>query len=316
MEFRIAQLSQQGDARGIRELLQTRGIEIPEDLNEQQLVRLAPSLLAQAQGSGRGPYQRAGISEQGTLLRFNRQTGEFEDTGVKAGEKLKQYRDPKTGEIKFYQERSGFAKGQEPKEESKEEQTFFETLTPVQRKDLKEVRSSFEKETKDSRASLDKLKGLSEKQIQDAIDNPISASQLGAQVATIFENGRLTDEDVLRYTRRQGIPDRVADSLVKLRAGTISDEKAADIKQSLDVFRAVLQEQITTRAMEKARILENAYGVPSSDVVPLIYPRYDEIQQKAVDNVKIKVKLPDGRMGSVPRKNLDRAIQMGAEVIE
>ena len=208
-----------------------------------------------------------------TMHRVNLDTGDKEEIGER-GYSTRLKKDPITGE--YFNQRD-FAQGNlKPLTEKEKGVGAFGDLNPTQRKEMKDLREDFDKETADVRDSYDKIKGLTTKQINLAIKNPISASQLGAQVATIFENGRLTDEDVLRYTKRNGISDRVVDTLANLRDGTITKSKASEIKESLDVFNDILAAQISERALEKAQVMEQAYGIPANDLVKNVYSNYKE----------------------------------------
>lgn len=241
------------------------------------------------------------------VFRVNPATGEKEEIGTR-GYSNKLIKDPITGN---YIDPRTILRGEKLEEKQSEKgKGTFGKLTPNQRKELKDLKSSFEKETLKVRDSYDKIKGLSDKQLELAINNPIAASQLGAQVATIFENGRLTDEDVVRYTRRQGIPDRIADTIINLKNGTISESKASEIKESLKVFEQVLQDQINRRALGKAKSMEENYGIPSKDLVKNVYPDY-----KAP---KILVKLPNGKKGRIDSDKIEDFLSKypDAEIME
>ena len=241
------------------------------------------------------------------VFRINPVTGEKEEIGTR-GYSNRLVKDPITGN---YIDPRAILRGEESeKKQSEIGKGTFGKLTPNQRKELKDLKSSFEKETLKVRDSYDKIKGLSDKQLELAINNPIAASQLGAQVATIFENGRLTDEDVVRYTRRQGIPDRIADTIINLKNGTISESKASEIKESLKVFEQVLQDQINRRALGKAKSMEENYGIPSKDLVKNVYPDY-----KAP---KILVKLPNGKRGRIDSDKIEDFLSKypDAEIME
>ena len=124
-----------------------------------------------------------------------------------------------------------------PKTEAeKKSMTFYEKLTKNQRKSVDASEVNFNSETKDVRESASKIAGLTDKQVDLATINDIAAGQIGAQVATIFENGRLTDEDVVRYTRRTAIVSRLKDLTEDMLNGTISKEKAKELKETLKVY--------------------------------------------------------------------------------
>jgi hypothetical protein len=111
-----------------------------------------------------------------------------------------------------------------------------------------------------------KVEGLISRQVDEAMVNSVAANQLGAQVASIYENGRLTDEDVVRYTKRTGIPDRVADIIKDLKHGTISADKAGDIKDALKVLREVVIDQVNSKAQERSEVFASDWGISGEDV--------------------------------------------------
>lgn len=235
--------------------------------------------------------------------RINPATGAKEAVGTR-GFSTRLVKDPITGELIDPRKRLRTDKQEEDAKESKVGKGIFKDLTPNQRKEYNELRKSFDTETKDERASMDKIEGLSTKLAEEALTNPIAASALGAQVASIYESGRLTDEDVARYTRRQGISDRVADTLMNLRKGVITVDKAEDIKQALEVLKQTLETQISGRAMEKAKVMEEIYGIDAQKLVKGIYSNYKKPEEPKMSE-KVAVQLPNGQKGRIDRNKLD-----------
>jgi hypothetical protein len=158
--------------------------------------------------------------------------------------------------------------------------TFFSALTPVQRTQFLDSRKSFLTESKPMREAAYKVEGLINKRIDLAITNPAAKSQLGADVASLYENGRLTDEDVLRYTRRSGIPDRISDTLKDLKAGTITPDKAEDIKESLIVLREVLIDQVNKISEERSGQYASDWGLPKEDVTNAFWKKMEQPKSK------------------------------------
>jgi hypothetical protein len=144
--------------------------------------------------------------------------------------------------------------------------TFFSALTPVQRNQFQDLRKGFLADSKPMRDAAAKVEGLISRQVDEAMVNSVAANQLGAQVASIYENGRLTDEDVVRYTKRTGIPDRVADIIKDLKHGTISADKAGDIKDALKVLREVVIDQVNSKAQERSEVFASDWGISGEDV--------------------------------------------------
>jgi outer membrane lipoprotein SlyB len=259
---------------------------------------------------GGGRYEMKDLfnekTKQTETYRVNMETGEKELVG-RRGYAPSFVKDPFTG--KMINRQTGEAL--DPRDSSvnpRSEQTFFQKLNPNQRDQFSALRKEFASETKAIRDSASKVDGLIDKQVDLAMTNPIASAQLGAQVATIFENGRLTDEDVLRYTRRNGIPDKVADILIDLKKGVISSDKAEDIKESLIVFKEVMEENINNRAAEKAAMFSADHGLDPKTTASNFFPRV---------NIRKRVsKQQDKPKAQSKRKSYQEAIQNASTVDE
>ena len=67
-----------------------------------------------------------------------------------------------------------------------------------------------------------------------------------------------------------------------MKGGTISGNKASDIRESLEVLNKILSAQISERALEKAGSMEQNYGIPAHDLVKNIYSNYREGSEKVI----------------------------------
>jgi hypothetical protein len=204
--------------------------------------------------------------------KYNVNTGEQVEIGQR-GYAPKYIDDPKTGD-KFHAQTGDVFDPTHKPGKSISDKTYYQKLNPIQRKRYDILRKEFVTETKSVRAMAEKIEGLSTKQIDLAIKNPAAASQIGAQVATIFEEGRLTDEDVVRYTRRKGLPDRIADNILELSKGTISKDKAKDLKETLKVFKEVLYDIVNNKVTEKANVFAMDYGFDPQETATALYPKF------------------------------------------
>lgn len=155
----------------------------------------------------------------------------------------------------------------------------YRKLTPKAEDHMTKLRGNFESETKDQRTSHAKIKALTDVQIDLATENEVAAAQLGAAVATIFENGRLTDEDVVRYTKRKSVVSRLQDLTEELSNGTILPEKAKEIKETLEIYKDALNKNISDRAMEKASALSPIANIQPEDLAPLIYGKFEKSKE-------------------------------------
>lgn len=231
------------------------------------------------------------VTEAGTPVIFDPNKGKFINT--KTGNEIKKeekvmrsygqiYTDPRTKE-KFIRNIDGSVQkvdAQTATDISKNKK-IYNQFAQNERELIDKFTKEFASETKPVRESLSKVERISGKAI-DAIDNPIAASQLGAEVATIFENGRLTDEDVKRYTRRLGITDRVEDALQSIYDGTINEEKAKLIQQTLRDYAKNTKLILSKKADEKSRAFQKRavddYKI--ENVSPLIYGDYRNVGEE------------------------------------
>jgi hypothetical protein len=127
---------------------------------------------------------------------------------------------------------------------------------------------------------------------------------LGAEVATIFENGRLTDEDVIRYTRRLGITDRLTDAMQSAIDGTITKEKARLIRETLTKYANKTQQELRERADEKAKVFQqrSVGNYKLKDVSQLVYGNYGD------KNAPVKKPPAPGTVEQVDKKTGKTAI--------
>lgn len=198
-----------------------------------------------------------------------------------------------------------------PKEEIKASDKFmddsakaYSQLKPIHRKQLTDLSTAYSTESKDQRNSYDSIDNITENMVEMATKNEVAASQLGAQVANIYENGRLTDEDVLRYTRRKGIISRIQDLTSELATGTITKDKAKEIKDTLKVYKQALRLKLSERAVEKVKAMTPALRADGINVDPqhlatTVYGDFDpEVLKAPPAKVKIRRK-SDGRIKEV-----------------
>lgn len=190
--------------------------------------------------------------------------------------------------------------------------TFYESLdTPKKREALKQARESFNKESKDTRNSIESIEEVSDNMVKESIGNPITQSQLGATVARIFENGRLTDEDVKRYTTRSGVLNWVEDTLQKAATGTITQNKARQIKEALNTYNDIAKESLKNKANFYTGQLSQDYSVfkNNEDKVTDYFNADYMSDQKRKKLDKVGVRLPNGRTGRIDADKIDAFLE-------
>lgn len=135
-------------------------------------------------------------------------------------------------------------------------------FSPVQRKGVDDAitRLKSDPNYKESEAALLKMDELIQKTTL-AQSNPVAAKQLGAEVASLYEGGRLTDEDVLRYTKDPSVAGVVRDIAYKAASGVISPETAKYLRIALEAKRSSAQGRMGQLSDIETQRVQGVYGV-------------------------------------------------------
>lgn len=284
-------------SRFYRNLAKKRDVEVDDTMSAWDISQMLKSGIGQTKSGQviRRTNPETGVIELGI---FNPATQTISWTGETAGFAGQVRQDPRTKELIAVNPATSTINKQLtgpqalPTERVATPQETFLNLSPADQKKVDDLSKEFNSETKDQRASYEKIDALTEKKIALATQNEIAASQLGAEVATIFENGRLTDEDVLRYTRRRGIRSRLEDLTSELGRGVITPEKAREIQQTLQVYKQALEQSLNHHAQQKAKTISNRFQRPidAKQIAPLIYSNPNKSQSS-----EEKRKTKDGR---------------------
>ena len=286
-------------------------------------------------------FKFAGTQMRQPEVRFERVQDEFGNVRLKAFDKItgeevrdlgtagfaSQFRtDPNTGELIGLnpanlstgpRQISGTPRQvvSEERDEAKGPKSAFEInkmLNPKTKQVVNDVKKEFIKETEEARKVIAGLDGT-KKMLDLAEKNPAGKPIAAAAVTRLFEKGVLTDKDVERYVIRQGIFNSAEDYAAQLSSGTFSKEQVIQLAQALDAYKRQQQEQVDKIARQKA---ENVAGyidpnlnLSSKDLSNMIYTKPKSEQ-------KVKIQLPDGRVGSIPEAKLQEALKRGAKVVE
>jgi len=125
------------------------------------------------------------------------------------------------------------------------------TLVEKDTKILDESTKSFREETKNQTAIISSLKGV-ESLVDEAKKNANTAKALGGIVGSLFEPGKLTDEDAKRYIGSSAIVDEVANWYAMKVEGKITDDMADMILNTAIRYREALQQVVRAKALDKA----------------------------------------------------------------
>lgn len=147
----------------------------------------------------------------------------------------------------------------------------FDILPPAGKRDIQASSKDLAREIKDIKTAVENLQGI-DIAIDKALTNPIAAAQLGVRVAkALGEVGNLSQSDVTRYVERKGLPQKYADLYREMVSGTITKEKASEVKEALSIVRQAMEERIPARALEHATVIGTRYGMDPKLLVPLLW---------------------------------------------
>ncbi len=139
------------------------------------------------------------------------------------------------------------------------------TINPKQREGLEKglTRLKSDPTYKEQSDMVMKMDELIEK-TKLAQSNPVASAQLGAEVAKLYEGGRLTDEDVVRYTRDPSAGGRIRDGIYKLSKGTHSPETMNALRIALAAKRAQAQHNVGDLGNAESERVNTMYNLPTS----------------------------------------------------
>lgn len=142
---------------------------------------------------------------------------------------------------------------------------------PKDAAELRKAQDEFSKENSDSIHAYSNVDKVIQ-QIDEATTNPAKASQIGAMVSDLFEKGRKTDEDVKRYTARNGWMMKAEDWFKLNKDGTFDQSRANDIKNALTTFKSAVQAGLQNKINAKAANTHLATGgIDEQQMRDLVY---------------------------------------------
>lgn len=196
-------------------------------------------------------------------------------------------------------------------------------LPPLKYKEVQSAIKSFGDETKADRATMTELKTIADTMIAEARTNTNAAKQLGALVAKTMQGNKLTDKDVEIYAGQQGVVNKMKNFANKNWNGTITDGEARELAQTLKVYTIGLRASLEKKANQKSEVLmqgiDPATGVTPEVLKPLFYGQPQKAAPKSADITSsdmVKVISPDGKTGSIPKANLEKALSKGFKQVK
>lgn len=236
------------------------------------------------------------------------------------------YTDPLTGGRGFYSAQGMVgAGGQLPQkvETPQSEQTLGDFkvsggITPKDTATIDKDKEGFESSVKDTAKVVDGLTGV-DALVDEALKNPNAYSSIGGIVGGLFEPGKLTDEDAKRYIQSSGILNRIRDLDAKYRTGKMDPGLAAEIKGTAKAYREQLEIIIKEKALRKAEATKKGLVGSARKEIPTatIADYYYQPKQSLTGSSEmVKVVSPDGKSGSIPKSNLEKALKKGYKEVQ
>lgn len=190
-------------------------------------------------------------------------------------------------------------------------------LNPYEREILDKEVQQFQNDIKDEKRIISEIGAISDSSLNEAKKNPNAAKTIGAQIAKVMQGSRLTDADVKLYTGQEGVVNIIQDYVTEALSGTISDDKAKNIKSTLDVYNKALRISLNNRANQAAAITSQNFdpnlNLNPRDMAPLFYISDTDIKStsKDVPAGMVRMKSPDGRVLDIPKENIEKAKKRG-----
>lgn len=200
------------------------------------------------------------------------------------------------------------------------------SLSPIQKKDLDGVVNKFisSDSFKKPLATLQAASNV-ESLLQDAMSgNPVSAEVARSEIAKMAEGGgKLTDQDVARVGGDQSIK-AIAKRFANLQKTgmSLTPKDLEDLRKLADTLYKVnrLKMMEGVRGQEKAFLQKGGVsGAVQTAILPYIpaSPQGKSINMPSAQNSgMIKVISPDGKPGSIPAANLQKALQNGYKRVQ
>ena len=242
--------------------------------------------LAKAKGGGKfqprryqvlTTYDNAGTPQ---YERYDKQTNEL--TPIKARAYDPKYGiDPDTG-VLMDKKKTLERKAKEQKEGIADDPTKIKF--PKDEKVVQDYQKSMRSNKGYSEAAdnISKISELKDKALR-AQKNPIALAQLGAEVASLYENGRLTDEDVKRYIKDHSLQQTIMDLGSRAYEGTLTATTAKNIAKELSAKHNDYKKRIVSHVDRTAK---RGYGLLEDKNIKLenfkefLYPGISSLNSK------------------------------------
>lgn len=154
----------------------------------------------------------------------------------------------------------------------------------------------------------------------EAITNPNAAASLGGIIGSLFEPGKLTDEDALRYVREKGYWNSAQNWISEAGSGTLRPETAANIIKTAKAYRAELDNIVRKNAVNYASRTQSGL-LSGRDVDPAVladfyYKPTGTAKLTSNNSGMVRMVTPQGKTIEVPKENVEKAKARGAKEVQ
>lgn len=296
-----------------------------------------------AQASKLGLYYttiRDDKTGQDRVVGIDRQTGQIvQDIGGKTySDKI--IENKQTGQNEIYRQGAGVSdlnkKTTQTPEQAAQKQaetkteysspTSLNKVNPNLYKDFKKTQDEFNKDMKESREAVTAVTNLNQKLKPGK--NKIDSGLLGGiqtQAAKLAgQKGVLTDQDLVKFAGAGGVPAGMSRFFSGNFDGEMTEEDIKFFREFSENMSKAVAEDINNRSkLYSGQILNEAKdylpGLTEADVqkwmnLEQVAPAVQKTTAPSAD--KVKVILPDGRTGMIPKENLQKALDKGAKEVK
>lgn len=205
--------------------------------------------------------------------------------------------------------------------------TALNKINPKLYTDFKKTQDEFNKDMKDSREVATSVTNLAAK-LKPGQNMKIDSGLLGGiqtQAAKMAgQKGVLTDQDLVKFAGAGGVSATIDRFFSGNFDGEMSEQDVNFFKAFAKKMEGSLAEDIANRSkLYTGQILNESKeylpGLTEADVqkwlnVDQVAPSVQK--QNAPTSDKVKVILPDGRTGMIPKENLQKALEKGAKEVK
>lgn len=164
-------------------------------------------------------------------------------------------------------------------------------------------KEGFEQANRDKINIVSSLKAI-DSSVDEALVNPQQMASLGGIVASLFEPGKLTDEDAKRYVRRLGLSNQFRDLIQEKFSGTMNEDLAKEIKRTAKTYRESMDKVINDNALRYSKA--SSKGLVNSDKVdPKVLADF-YYQRQTNDGNTVQVKGADGKTYNISREKYEQ----------